>query len=864
MATQHYDTDALKVAVGNRWVDILSQVGGLPLKYLGRSNQAMECPKCKGKDRYRFAWPETGGTFCNRCHCDENSDGIAAIKWLLDCSFHEACDKISEFIGYHHPAQGPGPGKNKGPVDPTKDLEFLTWNPNMVRHWCNAKKPISQEGIVAAGGQLAQYRKNQKVIAFPVFNLSQNNDAVGWSIYDCLGGMIPTGWDAARKVWTGEVKCKLTYGSQPGMMGHSGLICLTDPNRRKQAKTVWLVEGATDLCSLLSMTLTAQSIVENPVLSSATGAGWPPPPWLIDLLKGLHVVIIRDRDYAGRDSNVVWASALVKSARQVRVLDLPFEMIESHGQDLRDWFATVGDVDDFFEMVRAASIFQPEDTEVLPPIVKEAVDNSRRLARCFLNSIKEPGSVLWPIKYWSGEWWRWDGRKYVSLNVKEMRADVVQAIWNEFDKAAIEDLAAYEKKKDGKDKGPPEVLDAKTSIISNTMIALESFSMLRGSDAKPGVWLSKKNKSEVRPYVAMENGIVNLDKLIALRKSGGTDTSTVMRQHSPRWFSPVCLVYNLDMKATCPRWEKVIEICMENDQQRIDLLQEWAGYCLTPSTQEQRFMIVEGEGGNGKSVWCAGLEAILGPPNVSHVALENFGSRFSLSTSLGKLANIVAECGELDKVAEGVLKQFTGGDVMQFEKKHVQAVEATPTARFMLATNNRPRFSDKTSALWRRLLLVPFNHTITKDEKIKGMDSIEWWQRSGELPGMLNWALDGLLRLKRNEDFTEPLVSRAATEEYKIENDTALDFLLDCTALASERSVRSTDLYTAYMKWCKEFGHMAQGHQVFGKVLSRKFPSVSKHRGQDAGQRFNRYEGIYLIVEDYINRGAQQESFLQS
>ena len=121
---------------------------------------------------------------------------------------------------------------------------------------------------------------------------------------------------------------------------------------------------------------------------------------------------------------------------------------------------------------------------------------------------------------------------------------------------------------------------------------------------------------------------------------------------------------------------------------------------------------MEGEGANGKSVVCEILTAMLGEENVSNVPLEIFGERFQLAASLGKLANIASEVGELKSVAEGFLKQFTGGDRMLFDRKGLLPIHARPTARLVLATNNRPRFSDRSAGLWRRMILLPFNVTI--------------------------------------------------------------------------------------------------------------------------------------------------------
>jgi hypothetical protein len=88
----------------------------------------------------------------------------------------------------------------------------------------------------------------------------------------------------------------------------------------------------------------------------------------------------------------------------------------------------------------------------------------------------------------------------------------------------------------------------------------------------------------------------------------------------------------------CPRWLRFLEEVLEGDKDRISLLQEWFGYCLTHDTSLHAFMVLEGSGANGKSVVCEILTKMLGVDNVSNVPLEVFADRFQLATTLGKLS----------------------------------------------------------------------------------------------------------------------------------------------------------------------------------------------------------------------------------
>jgi P4 family phage/plasmid primase-like protien len=288
---------------------------------------------------------------------------------------------------------------------------------------------------------------------------------------------------------------------------------------------------------------------------------------------------------------------------------------------------------------------------------------------------------------------------------------------------------------------------------------------------------------------------------------------------------------------------------MEHDFERIAKLQEWAGYLLLADTSQQKFLALEGEGANGKSVFLAGLEAMLGSDNVSHIPLEMFGQRFHLTETVGKLANIAADCGDLDRVAEGHLKSFTSGDRMFFDRKGLPGIDAAPTARMLLAFNNRPRFSDRSSGLWRRMDLIPFRVEIGESMRVYGMDKPQFWADLGELPGVFNWAVAGLHRLRQQKKFTKSAICEAALADYRTEINPARAFLNECCQASIFETIATNELYTAYKKWCNDNGYRPLGERQFGKELFRVFPATEKKRIGTGDNRFMSYHGINLIKE---------------
>lgn len=555
-----------------------------------------------------------------------------------------------------------------------------------------------------------------------------------------------------------------------------------------------------------------------------------------------RVLILPDNDQAGEK----YAAAVVRllqrlptppTVRVVRLPDLPpkgdaFDFVELRKTQGVDAEAMRREVEDL------AAKVEPEKAPAKqegPAAVNEAIDDPDRLARLlvrrkYITSVGDP-----TLRYHRAEWFVWNGDVYREVDEDEIRAAIHDLAKEEFDAANLTALEAWS----GEGKRPI-VAQIRQALETNVIGALKAKSILPGSVVMPQ-WI-KDDPKLPRPsdLLAVENGLLFIGDF--LRE--GDDPRLL--PHSPNWFSRTRFPYPWKADADCPAWKAFLDRNLEADQARIDLLGEWFGYCLTHDTSRQKFILFEGEGANGKSIVCAVQGTLLGRENCSSVPLEVFGERFQLTNTLGKLANIVSEVGELDRMAEGFLKAFTSGDEMSFDRKHRDPISATPTARLILASNNRPRFSDRSGGLWRRMILFPMRVVIPESERRLGMDKGEWWLEQGELPGILNWALDGLRRLRLRGEFTRSDVCEEAAAEYRVENNPARKFLLDACVEDPVRTVGCSNLYAKYKAWCEEHGNKPLADGPFGKEVTRAFPRAARARPRTDIGRVTVYEGIAM------------------
>lgn len=817
MAAQISD---VKDKATGQWLSILSSVGPIPTDCLtGRHGP---CPKCGGKDRWRLTSEETGSGVCNQC--GKFGDGIAVLEWFTGKPTFDVVEAIAKHLGIDSTSKKKRTSKKSKANDPYW-LQQLHWTKpaaKLLNQWFARKFPINLTSLEQAAAQFGTYRGKDSIIALPIHG--PNDAVVGYTIYNATGGMLEYYPIPGEQPEFIKVKNLINKGDS-GWMGRylpgEGLVVKT--------------EGPTDMLAMLTIAPADVSVICNP-----HGATETPIPWLVDKIRGRRVYTVHDCDYSGQSgatyvesnnrSRPGWSVAFASAAAESRNVVLPYPIEDSHGKDLRDWICDQFQRGITKQQVWEAWLKLADEAEVIEPdeedeseLIEEA-DSPMRLARINLEQYKRNfGGTL---KFWKDEWWRYKQGVYVKIPNTEIKTKITAAIQAEFEREF------REARKRGSE--VEAVRKISGTLISNVMECTRSLCLLPGSTPQP-CWLEDESQPH---WISMKNKILDLQAVF-----DGRDPEQHTRPHSELWFATTRLNYPYDPAAKCDRWNEYLEYVMEGDHERIALLQEWCGYMLTSSNYMQKFLALMGDGGNGKSVFMAVIVALLGQDNCGHVPLENFSGRFDLGTLVGKAANICNDVGEIDSLAEGILKQFTGGDPMQYDRKNLAPIVCRPTAKLIMSFNKPPKIKDRTKGIWRRMLLVPFNRSVPPEKIVRHMDQAEYWVDSGEISGILNWAIVGLQRLRDQGDFTRSFVSEAAIEDYKRENNPVLDFFEDYVDVLEGQRIRIAHMYEIYRHWCDKVNCRSMSLRNFGVEVKRKFGD-RKRRSSTNADRDWYYDGL--------------------
>jgi putative DNA primase/helicase len=277
-----------------------------------------------------------------------------------------------------------------------------------------------------------------------------------------------------------------------------------------------------------------------------------------------------------------------------------------------------------------------------------------------------------------------------------------------------------------------------------------------------------------------------------------------------------------DRNATCPTWIKFQNRIFDGNQALIAYVKRAVGYCLTGSMVEQIFFFCYGLGANGKSVFLAILRALLGEyakqaDFSTFLVQRNEKVRNDLAALAGARVITATEAEEGGRLSMQVIKAWTGADPITARYLFAEYFTFQPTGKIWLAANNRPAVTERNLAAWRRVRLIPFNVTIPESEQDKELES----KLLQELPGILNWAMEGLQDYLQN-GLDTPKAVQDATNEYRQENDSLEQFVSECCELGKLKVCKNSDLFGQYLNFCGMSGLKALSQKTFSLELSAR------------------------------------------
>ena len=323
--------------------------------------------------------------------------------------------------------------------------------------------------------------------------------------------------------------------------------------------------------------------------------------------------------------------------------------------------------------------------------------------------------------------------------------------------------------------------------------------------------------------IAFYGGKFNKHKNMICLKNGMYDIKKgTLLPHDKKYRCTMQIPIDYDKNAKCPEFEKFLKEVFKGNKKLIKVIQELLGYILIDSTAAQCFFIFYGTGSNGKSVLANIFMKFVGEGNYTNVSIRNLNRNFSRA----KLSKVALNISTENEPSSGKLldsqyiKAISSGDSIDAEFKGKDVFSFKPTCKLIFCTNTLPQFNDKSDGFYRRIMIVPFEAHFsiadgTADINIEKKLTVE-------MSGILNFALEGLERLRENNfAFTKSKKMNRLKSFYKKLVNPYEDFWYErVTTKAPNNNIMNTkkEFYNEFLAWCLE-----NKHTRYANVTPRKF-----------------------------------------
>lgn len=306
------------------------------------------------------------------------------------------------------------------------------------------------------------------------------------------------------------------------------------------------------------------------------------------------------------------------------------------------------------------------------------------------------------------------------------------------------------------------------------------------------------------------------------------------------------------------------------DWQAYKALQEVAGLAISNiygHKTKKAVFLYSPVGNTGKSQFLGLLGHLIGQENITSIPLQNMNEdkgRFAFANA-GLVRLIMnGDQSKADIKDSSIFKSVTGGDAIKVEAKGKDIKALVFKGLVVIACNDLPYIADdKGEHIYRRMYIVPCTHTI--EEKERDPDILD--KMIKELPAIVNWAIEGLHRLKANNyNFTEIAAGNQYIEDYRKNSDTVFGFLSDegyTITKDPNDKISKQDLLEKYYRYCQREERQSVSKRQFGERLEKITGFKAAVAKYQDGKSYRAIRGIKEYNDGFVPVDNEQIAIFQ-
>lgn len=333
-----------------------------------------------------------------------------------------------------------------------------------------------------------------------------------------------------------------------------------------------------------------------------------------------------------------------------------------------------------------------------------------------------------------------------------------------------------------------------------------------------------KQKTEIDSdnYIGFKNGIYEI-------------STATLKNHNPNMIITNLIPHNFNENAKSEIVDSFLDSLSCNNRNIRLLLEESIGYSFIKSNDYNKFFILKGDRGNGKSTFLNIIKALLGEENCSSLDIKQIGERFSTETIMGKLVNlggdIVDDCLSANDIS--IIKNITGGDAIKGEIKHGKVFYFTPTLKLFFNANNIPRTKDPTGAILRRMIIIPLNARFTDDNTADPTIKKKIIYDKNSMEYLIQLGIKGMERVRKNNGFTECEEVKEQIIEYEKSNNHVVGWVDELRNQDVLISQPIKNLYQFYVDFCKDANYKPESRTNFSRIICSRYGYKTQSRNAE-------------------------------
>ena len=324
------------------------------------------------------------------------------------------------------------------------------------------------------------------------------------------------------------------------------------------------------------------------------------------------------------------------------------------------------------------------------------------------------------------------------------------------------------------------------------------------------------SRSELPSCINLNNGTLWINR----------DGTSEFKDHNRDDYLTAKLPFDYDPQAKCPAFDTMIEQVFDHVEKEfskdvkaglIRHFWELVGYMIQPNKDIPKILVWIGDGQNGKSKIAEFIADLVGP---EAWLKEDIGSFFAknqphnLASAHGKLVIIDDDLGTGVTLNDGALKKVSQKTYIQVNPKNQPHYSTVLHLTPIIITNNTVRLNDSKDGITRRLDVIEWNTNLRHLQNNPLVDIAQ-----NETQGILNRAIEGLLRLRERGDFDPPACSLKYKADFLARSNTVIGFWEELDKLRCEGLSTSThDLFMRYQNELKLYGE--KHHVSFPDFMS--------------------------------------------